>query len=99
MNAMDQFIEQKVCQEIDCLTMQLLNVFDDNQDKAASYGNEQQRRIIQNAIFNMLISVYQPATKSPSTTQNYPRYAEQIRDDFNKMILFLADFKPQKLYR
>ena len=95
---MDQFIEQRVCQEIDCLTMQLLSIIDENQEKLASYG-EQDKRIIQNAIFNMIINIYQPTIKSPLAAQTYPRYAEQIREDFNKMILFLTEFKPGKLYR
>ena len=99
MDAMQKLIEQKACQEIDCLTMKLLDVFDENQEKVASYGDEQEKRIIQNAIFNMIINIYQPTTKSPLTAQNYPRYAEQIREDFNKMIQFLTEFKPEKLYR
>ena len=98
MNAMDLFIEQKICQEIDCLTMQLLSIIDENQEKLASYG-EQDKRIIQNAIFNLIININQPTTISPLATQNYPRYAEQSRKYFNKVIRFLNEFKPEKLYR
>lgn len=95
---MDQFIEQKVCQEIDFLTMQLLSVFDEKQEKLTSYGDEQKKRIIQNAIFNLIINIYQPSTISPLSELNYPRYAEKIRNDFNKMIRFLTEFKPEKIY-
>ena len=96
---MEKFIEQKMCQEIDILTMQLLSVLDENQEKLASFGRQNKKRIVQNALFNFMINLYQPVGKSPLAAQNYPRYAEQIRKDFNKIIHVLSEFKPGKIYK
>ena len=98
MSGMEQFIEQKVCQEIDCLTVLLVSVFDENQEKLASYGKDSER-IVYNALFNFIVNVYQPKTKSPLTNLNYQRYAEQARENFNKVVKLLTEFKPRKFYR
>ena len=98
MSGMEQFIEQRVCQEIECLSIQLMAVLDDNQEKLKSYG-EAYDRIIYNALFELIVNAYQPSTISPRASQTYLRYAEQGRDQFKRLVELLNEFKPQKLYR
>lgn len=98
MNGMEQFIEQRVCQEVDVLAMELLAVIESNEDKLNSYG-ENKGRILLNALFEVLISTYRPKTKSFNGHQNYVRYAEQTRKKFRTLVEFLENYKPQKVYR
>lgn len=97
MDGMEQLIEQKVCQEIECLSIQLIAILDDNHEKLKSYGDAYDR-IIYNALFELIINAYQPATISPRVRQAYLRYAEQGRDQFRRLVELLNEYKPQKLY-
>ena len=98
MDGMEQLIEQKVCQEIECLASQLMSVLDSNQEKLQSYG-EAYDRIIYNALFELIVNACQPSTISPRARQTYLRYAEQGRDQFKRLVELLNEFKPQRLYR
>ena len=99
MNSMEHLIEQRVCQEINCLALELTSVIDSSRNRISGYTEEQRQRIIYNALFELIVQVYSPDLKSSAASQAYPRYAEQARKDFKKIIQFLREYQPEKFYQ
>lgn len=99
MNSMEQFIEQRVCQEINCLTAELASAIDNSRNRTSGYTDEQKQRIVYNALFDAIVLAYSPDSKSAIANQAYPRYAEQARKYFKQMVQFLREYQPEKFYQ